>query len=294
MTQIIDGKQISQDIRQETAAGIQKRLSAGLRPPGLAVILVGENPASKAYVGSKIKTCAELGIQSFSDHLSADISEQDLLERVRFYNHHSEVDGILVQMPLPVHINPQKVIETIDYRKDVDGFHPINAGRLVIGDPSFVPCTPAGILEMLTRSGNRPDGKHAVVIGRSNIVGKPMANLLLQKSSKGNATVTVCHTGTKNMKDFTRQADILIVAAGSVNSVTPDMIKPGVVIIDVGMNRVPDSSKPTGHRLTGDVDYEGCFPIASAITPVPGGVGPMTIAMLMKNTLASANHEIYS
>lgn len=291
---MIDGKQISQDIKQEVSLGIERRMSAGLRAPGLAVILVGENPASKAYVGSKIKTCAELGIISFSDHLPAEVSEKDLLDRVRFYNQHPEVDGILVQMPLPAHINPQKVIETIDYRKDVDGFHPINAGKLVTGDPCFVPCTPAGILEMLDRSGNRPDGKHAVVIGRSNIVGKPMANLLLQKSKKGNATVTICHTGTKNMGQFTRQADILVVAAGAVNAVTPDMIKPGVVIIDVGMNRIPDPTKASGYRLTGDVDYEGCFPLASAITPVPGGVGPMTIAMLMKNTLASANHEIYS
>jgi len=294
MTQIIDGKAISEQIKAEIKIDVAKLKAEKGIVPGLAVILVGENPASQTYVGAKQKACEEAGFLSITDRQPSTISENDLLDLVRRYNNRSDIHGILVQLPLPDHINSSKVIETIDYKKDVDGFHPINAGKLVIGEPCFAPCTPAGIVVMLERSGHLPDGKHVVVIGRSNIVGKPMANLLVQKSKTANATVTICHTGTKNIARFTKQADIIIAAVGRQNSVTADMIKDGVVIIDVGMNRIADPSKKSGFRLVGDVDYEGCFPKCAAITPVPGGVGPMTIAMLLKNTFLSATGKIFS
>lgn len=294
MTQIIDGKLIAQQIKDEIKKDtIALKSTTGITP-GLAVILVGENPASQTYVGAKGKACEEVGFLSVTDRQPSTISENELLDIVRKYNERPDIHGILVQLPLPDHINASKVIETIDYKKDVDGFHPINAGKLVIGEPCFAPCTPAGVLVLLERSGQLPNGKHTVVIGRSNIVGKPMANLLIQKAKNANSTVTICHTGTKNIGDFTRQADIIVAAVGKVNSVTPDMIKDGAVIIDVGMNRIEDSSKKSGYRLVGDVDYDGCFSKSSAITPVPGGVGPMTIAMLLKNTFLSATGKIFS
>ncbi len=293
MAQIIDGKSIAAEIRAGLKEDVTRLLQSGHRRPGLAVILVGENPASQAYVGSKVKACEEIGFYSSSDRLPADVPEEVLLNRIRDLNSDPLIDGILVQMPLPGHISEKKVIETIDYRKDVDGFHPVNAGKLVIGEPCFAPCTPAGILVLLEKSGNLPSGKHVVVVGRSNIVGKPVANLLIQKTRSANATVTICHTGTQNLPRFTRQADILIAAAGKPESITADMIQDGAVLIDVGINRVPDPNSKTGYRLTGDIDFAGCEPKCAAITPVPGGVGPMTIAMLMKNTFLSATGKIF-
>ncbi|MCK6600892.1 MAG: bifunctional methylenetetrahydrofolate dehydrogenase/methenyltetrahydrofolate cyclohydrolase FolD [Bacteroidetes bacterium] len=293
MAQIIDGKSIASEIRAGLKEDVTRLLQSGHRRPGLAVILVGENPASQAYVGSKVKACEEIGFYSSSDRLSADVPEEVLLNRIKDLNSDPLIDGILVQMPLPGHISEKKVIETIDYRKDVDGFHPVNAGKLVIGEPCFAPCTPAGILVLLEKSGNLPSGKHVVVVGRSNIVGKPVANLLIQKTRSANATVTICHTGTQNLSRFTRQADILIAAAGKPESITADMIQDGAVLIDVGINRVPDPNSKTGYRLTGDIDFAGCEPKCAAITPVPGGVGPMTIAMLMKNTFLSATGKIF-
>lgn len=294
MTQIIDGKLIAQQIKDEVKRDTAALKSVSGIVPGLVVILVGENPASQTYVAAKGKACEEVGFFSITDKQPAAISETDLLNLVRHYNERSDIHGILVQLPLPNHINASKVIETINYKKDVDGFHPINAGKLVIGEPCFAPCTPAGVQVLLERSGHLPDGKHTVVIGRSNIVGKPMANLLIQKAKNANSTVTVCHTGTPNISDFTKQADIIVAAVGKVNSVTADMVKDGVVIIDVGMNRIADASKKSGYRLVGDVDFDGCFPKSAAITPVPGGVGPMTIAMLLKNTFLSATGKIFS
>jgi len=293
MAQIIDGKSIAAEIRAELKEEVARLIQSGHRRPGLAVILVGDNPASQAYVGSKVKACEEIGFYSSSDRLPADVPEDVLLNRIRDLNSDPSIDGILVQMPLPGHISEKKVIETIDYRKDVDGFHPVNAGKLVIGEPCFAPCTPAGILVLLEKSGNLPSGKHVVVVGRSNIVGKPVANLLIQKNRSANATVTICHTGTQNLSRFTRQADILIAAAGKPDSITADMIQDGAVLIDVGINRVPDPNSKTGYRLTGDIDFAGCEPKCAAITPVPGGVGPMTIAMLMKNTFLSATGKIF-
>lgn len=293
MAQIIDGKSIASEIRAGLKEDVNRLLQSGHRRPGLAVILVGENPASQAYVGSKVKACEEIGFYSSSDRLPADVPEEVLLNRIRDLNSDPLIDGILVQMPLPGHISEKKVIETIDFRKDVDGFHPVNAGKLVIGEPCFAPCTPAGILVLLEKSGNLPSGKHVVVVGRSNIVGKPVANLLIQKTRAANATVTICHTGTQNLSRFTRQADILIAAAGKPESITADMIQDGAVLIDVGINRVPDPNSKTGYRLTGDIDFAGCEPKCAAITPVPGGVGPMTIAMLMKNTFLSATGKIF-
>lgn len=294
MAQIIDGKLISSQLKNEIKVEADKLKTEKGITPGLAVILVGENPASQTYVGAKTKACEEVGFFSITDRQPETISESDLLKLVQHYNERDDIHGILVQLPLPKHIDSTKVIEAINYKKDVDGFHPINAGKLVIGEPCFAPCTPAGIQVLLEKSGNYPDGKHTVVIGRSNIVGKPMANLLIQKAKNANSTVTICHTGTKNIGHFTKQADIIVAAVGHPNSVTADMIKEGVVIIDVGMNRIEDKSKKSGYRLVGDVDYEGCFPLAAAITPVPGGVGPMTIAMLLKNTFLSATGKIFS
>lgn len=293
MTQIIDGKAIAQQIRQELKIEVDKLIFAGKPVPGLAVILVGENPASQAYVGSKIKACEELGFLSVSERYPENITEAFLLERISLLNQRPDIHGILVQMPLPKHISEKKVIEAIYYRKDVDGFHPVNVGKLVIGEPGFVPCTPAGIMVLLERSGNLPEGKHVVVVGRSNIVGKPIANLLVQKSKLANATVTVCHTGTPDIAKFTREADIVIAAAGKPNAITGDMIKDGCVLIDVGINRVPDSSAKSGYRLVGDASFESCAPKCKAITPVPGGVGPMTIAMLMKNTFSGATGQFF-
>lgn len=287
----IDGKQISAEIRSEVAAEVAKLKAAGVEP-GLAVILVGENPASVSYVTAKERACVEVGIRSFPIRMAADTSEEVLLAEIERLNQDPAVHGILVQLPLPKHIDESAVIRAISPEKDVDGFHPISLGKMVLGEDTFLPCTPHGIIQLLIRSGVETSGKHVVVVGRSNIVGKPVANLLIQKAAGANATVTICHTGTKDMANFTRQADILIVAVGRPNTVTADMVKPGVVVIDVGVNRIDDATKKNGFRLVGDVDYPAISEIADKITPVPGGVGPMTIAMLMANTAKSAANTL--
>jgi len=283
--QIIDGKAIAKAIREEIKAEVAALRERGALP-GLAVILVGEDPASQVYVRQKGKACEQAGIHSITENLPADIREADLLKKIAEFNADDRFHGILVQLPLPSHIDTQKVIEAVDPRKDVDCFHPENVGRLVIGQPRFLPATPAGILELLRRSGNSPNGKHVVVVGRSNIVGKPLANLLLQKSADANALVTVVHSAAKDVGLFTREADILVAAIGRPRYIRADMVKPGAVVIDVGVNRVA-ADTPRGYRLVGDVDFEAVAKKAGAITPVPGGVGPMTIAMLLKNTLTA-------
>ena len=284
---LIDGKKIAEQVLEECQHTAQALIERGVTP-GLAVVLVGDNPASKVYVRSKRQTCEKLGIRSFAYDLPADISERKLLDLIDELNNHSEVHGILVQMPLPPHIREQRVLNTLDPAKDVDGFHPVNTGKLLNGEECFVPCTPAGCQELLVRYGFSPGGKHVVIIGRSNIVGKPLAALLVQKSPDADATVTICHSRTTNLPDITRQADILVAAIGVPEFVKPDMVREGVVVIDVGINRVVDPTSPKGYRLVGDVDFEGVRPRVAAITPVPGGVGPMTIAMLMRNTLRAA------
>ena len=282
---IIDGKQVAADIRAEVAQKVVELKKNG-KNPCLAVILVGENPASVSYVTGKQKALAEVGMQDRSVHLPENTSEEDLLKLIDQLNNDDTVHGILVQLPLPKHINEDKVIMAISPEKDVDGFHPVNVGNMMIGRPGFLPCTPHGIIVLLQRMGIETSGKHAVVIGRSNIVGKPVSVLLAQKSV--NCTVTLCHTGTKNLPEITKQADIVVVASGHPHTLTGDMIKEGAVVIDVGVNRIPDSSKKSGFRLVGDCDFDDLKEKASFITPVPGGVGPMTIAMLMVNTLESA------
>ena len=283
--QIIDGKQIALDVRAGVAEKVAALKAKGITPC-LAVVLVGENPASVSYVTGKRKALAEAGMADKSVELPENTSEEDLLKLIDELNRDDSVHGILVQLPLPKHINEDKVIMAISPEKDVDGFHPVNVGNLVIGKKAFLPCTPHGIIVLLERMGIETSGKHAVVIGRSNIVGKPVSLLLARKET--NCTVTICHTGTKNMAEITRQADILIAASGHPHTVTADMVKDGAVIIDVGVNRIPDSTKKSGFRLIGDCDFEDLKEKASYITPVPGGVGPMTIAMLMYNTLEAA------
>jgi methylenetetrahydrofolate dehydrogenase (NADP+)/methenyltetrahydrofolate cyclohydrolase len=285
---IIDGKAIAEQIRQEVKKEAATLLQQRGIIPGLVVILVGDHPASAQYVTMKGKACVEVGFYSVTQRHPSDISERALFDLIGRCNNDPKIHGILVQMPLPKHINEQKIVESIDPHKDVDGFHPYNVGRLVIGEDSFVPCTPAGIVELLMRSGNPPDGKHVVVVGRSNIVGKPVANLLIQKSARANAIVTVVHTGTKDIARYTRMADILIAAMGKPEIITGDMIKEGAVVIDVGSNRIEDPSQPKGYRFVGDVHFASASQRAKAITPAPGGVGPMTIAMLLKNTLKAA------
>lgn len=282
---IIDGKAIAAQVRSEIAAKVSALKEKGITPC-LAVILVGENPASVSYVTGKQKALAEAGMADKSMHLPESTTEEELLQIIENLNNDDSVHGILVQLPLPKHINEEKVILAISPKKDVDGFHPENVGNLVIGKKAFLPCTPHGIIVLLQKMGIETSEKHAVVIGRSNIVGKPVAILLARKET--NCTVTICHTGTKNMAEITKQADILIAAAGKPHTVTKDMIKPGAVVIDVGVNRIPDATKKSGFRLIGDCDFEDLKETASFITPVPGGVGPMTIAMLMQNTLEAA------
>ncbi|MDI6775689.1 MAG: tetrahydrofolate dehydrogenase/cyclohydrolase catalytic domain-containing protein [Syntrophales bacterium] len=275
--------QIREELKQETALLKEKYNME----PGLVTILVGQNPASVSYVTGKQKTAKELGFYSLQDNQPEDITEEQLLRLIEQYNNDPKIHGILVQLPLPKHINETKVLYAIDPRKDVDGFHPVNVGKMVIGGADYLPCTPAGIQQLLIRSGVKIDGAEVVVVGRSNIVGKPIVNILLQKQKGANATVTVCHTGTKDIAFHTKRADILIVAAGKPNAVTADMVKEGVVVIDVGVNRI--GMTPEGKaKLCGDVDFEGVKEKASAITPVPGGVGPMTITMLMMNTVKAA------
>ena len=282
---IIDGKQIAADVRAEVAAKVSELKKKGVEPC-LAVILVGENPASVSYVTGKRKALAEVGMADRSIQLPESTSESELLELIASLNADASVHGILVQLPLPKHIDEDKVIMAIDPSKDVDGFHPVSVGNLMIGRPGFLPCTPHGIIVLLKKIGIETSGKHAVVIGRSNIVGKPVSILLARKDV--NCTVTMCHTGTKNMAEITRQADIIVVASGHPHTLTGDMVRDGAVVIDVGVNRIPDASKKSGFRLIGDCDFDDLVEKASFITPVPGGVGPMTIAMLMQNTLEAA------
>lgn len=288
---IIDGKLIASQIKEEIKKEVFKLKEEQNITPGLAFILVGENPASVSYVKSKGKACEELGFYSITKTLPEEISETEVIKLIKDFNDDMNVHGILVQLPLPKHINEENIIESINYRKDVDGFHPINIGRMLIGVKSFISCTPYGVVELLKRSNIDTKGKNVVVIGRSNIVGKPVANLFIQKSL--NSTVTVCHSFTKDIREYTLNADIVIAAIGKPHFIKKDMIKEGCVIIDVGINRIPDASKKSGSRLVGDVDYENCIEKCSRITPVPGGIGPMTIAMLMKNTLDSALGKIY-
>jgi methylenetetrahydrofolate dehydrogenase (NADP+)/methenyltetrahydrofolate cyclohydrolase len=287
---IIDGKQVAAQMREELKADVAALRARGIIP-GLGVILVGLDPASSSYVSAKEKACEEAGIFSDDNRLPASTTEAELVALVERMNNDPRIHGILVQLPLPKHINEDTVIGTIRPEKDVDGFTPANVGRLVIGQECFMPCTPHGVVQILARSGVKIAGAHVVVVGRSNIVGKPVANMLLQKREHANATVTICHTGTRDMASFTRQADILIVAAGRPNTVTADMVRDGAVVIDVGVNRVEDSTKKSGFRLVGDVDFDGVSAKASLITPVPGGVGPMTITMLMVNTVESAKRH---
>ena len=282
----IDGKTLAANLRAEIAAGVKNLQETRGVTPGLAVILVGENPASVSYVTAKEKACAEVGILSREVRLPEATSEEELLRHVRALNGDPAIHGILVQLPLPKHISDKAVIDAIAPEKDVDGFTPVNVGKMLIGEKCFLPCTPHGIIKLIEFSGMDLNGKHAVVIGRSNIVGKPVAVLLARKET--NATVTLCHTGTRDLAAFTRQADVVVVAAGRPNTLTGDMLKPGAVVIDVGVNRIPDPSRPKGYRLAGDADFASCAAVASAITPVPGGVGPMTITMLLWNTLEAA------
>lgn len=284
---LIDGKQLSAKILTELKVEVEALRKRGV-VPGLAVVLVGENPASQIYVRNKRKMCGEVGIASFAYDLPATCTEKRLLALIRSLNADSRVHGILVQMPLPKQIDEQKVLNAIDPDKDVDGFHPVNVGKLLNGEECFVACTPAGCQELLLRNGYDPSGKHVVIIGRSNIVGKPLAALLMQKAKGANATVTVCHSRTKKLASVTKQADILIAAIGVPEFVKGSMVKEGVVVIDVGMNRIKDKSRKSGQRLVGDVDFAAVSKKARAITPVPGGVGPMTITMLLKNTVKAA------
>ena len=281
---IIDGKKTAADIREELKQKIDALKAEGKNVPGLVTILIGKDPASQVYVRSKIKDCEEIGMRTKAEFHSADITENELLALVNKYNDDSNFHGILVQLPLPKHIDENKIIEAISPNKDVDGFSPVSIGNLVIGKDTFASCTPAGIQELLIRYGIETKGKHVVVLGRSNIVGKPIANIMLQKKEHANSVVTICHSAAKNLQDYTKQADILIAAIGSAEFVKADMVKEGVVVIDVGINRIDDPSKSKGYRLVGDVDYENVSKKSSYITPVPGGVGPMTRAMLLQNT----------
>lgn len=291
--QLIDGKAVSLQIKQEIAAEVAEIKAKGGKVPHLAVIIVGHDGGSETYVKNKVLSCEQCGFKSTKVAFEADVTEDELLKQIEKFNNDDDIDGFIVQLPLPKHISEQKVIEAIDYKKDVDGFHPINVGRTSIGLPAFVSATPAGILELLKRYNIETKGKNAVVIGRSNIVGKPVASLLTQKAYPGNCTVTVCHSATKNIKEICKEADIIIAAMGSPKFVTADMVKDGAVIIDVGTTRIPCAEAKSGFKLTGDVDFENVAPKCSFITPVPGGVGPMTICSLMKNTLLAGKKEIY-
>ena len=282
----IDGKRLAGEMRAEIARGVAALKSDKGIVPGLAVILVGDNPASVSYVTAKERACREAGMASREIRLPSTAAESDLLAEIAKLNADPSIHGILVQLPLPEGFSEKRVIDAISPEKDVDGFTPVNVGKMLIGEKCFLPCTPHGIIKLIETAGMDLAGKHAVVIGRSNIVGKPVAALLSRKSV--NATVTLCHTGTRDLKAFTRTADVVVVAAGRPGTLTGDMLKDGAVVIDVGVNRVPDASKPKGYRLCGDADFESCAEVASAITPVPGGVGPMTITMLLWNTLESA------
>lgn len=291
--ELIDGKKIADDIKKEIAIQVEEMVAQGKKHPHLAAILVGHDGGSETYVAHKVKACEQCGFTSTLIRFEDDVTEEKLLETIDELNSNADVDGFIVQLPLPKHISEQKIIEAIDYRKDVDGFHPINVGRMSIGLPCFLSATPAGIIELLRRYNIPTKGANCVVLGRSNIVGKPVATLMMQKGYPGDATVTVCNSATKNLKEICAQADIIIAALGSPGFVTEDMVKPGAVIIDVGTTRVPDATRKSGFRLRGDVDFENVADKCSFITPVPGGVGPMTIVSLMKNTLLAAQHIVY-
>ncbi len=291
---IIDGKKIASDIKREISETVTEMLAAGAKRPHLAAILVGHDGGSETYVANKVKACEACGFRSTLIRYEDDVTEEKLLETISRLNEDPEVDGFIVQLPLPRHISEQKIIEAIDYRKDVDGFHPVNVGRMSIGLPCFVSATPSGIMELLKRYGVETRGAKCVVLGRSNIVGKPVANLMMQKAQPGNATVTVLHSASTNIKEACAEADIIIAALGRPGFVTADMVKPGATIIDVGTTRVPDATRKSGFRLSGDVDFANVAEKCAFITPVPGGVGPMTICSLMRNTLLAAKKEIYN
>ena len=290
---LIDGKAISEQIKQEIAAEVAERVARGEKRPHLAAILVGHDGGSETYVANKVKACEACGFASSLIRFESDVTEEILLAEIERLNQDADVDGFIVQLPLPRHINEQRIIEAIDYRKDVDGFHPINVGRLSIGLPCFVSATPNGILQLLKRYNIETSGKKCVILGRSNIVGKPMATLMMQKTYPGDATVTVCHSRSKDLAKECQEADILIAAMGQPNFVTADMVKEGAVVIDVGTTRVPDATRKSGFKLTGDVKFDEVAPKCSYITPVPGGVGPMTIVSLMMNTLLAGTKAIY-
>ena len=290
---LIDGKAISEQIKQEIAAEVAERVARGEKRPHLAAILVGHDGGSETYVANKVKACEACGFASSLIRFESDVTEETLLAEIERLNLDADVDGFIVQLPLPRHINEQRIIEAIDYRKDVDGFHPINVGRLAIGLPCFVSATPNGILQLLKRYNIETSGKKCVILGRINIVGKPMATLMMQKAYPGDATVTVCHSRSKDLVKECQEADILIAAMGQPNFVTADMVKEGAVVIDVGTTRVPDATRKSGFKLTGDVKFDEVAPKCSYITPVPGGVGPMTIVSLMMNTLLAGTKAIY-
>lgn len=291
--QLIDGKAINQQMQAEILKEVETMVANGQKRPNLAVIQVGNDGASTTYVNSKIKTCKAVGFESTDVRFPTDITEAELLAKIAEINADPNVDGLIVQLPLPKHISENKVIEAIDYKKDVDGFHPINTGRMAMSLPAFLPATPAGIMELLARYNIETEGKECVVLGRSNIVGTPISLLMSRKSIPGNATVTICHSRSKNLKEICRRADILIVAIGKPEFVTADMIKPGAVVIDVGIHRLPSTETKSGFKLKGDVKFDEVAPLCSYITPVPGGVGPMTIISLLKNTLLAGQHKIY-
>lgn len=292
MAKIIDGKKIAAEIRGELKSSVSAIKEKTGVVPGIAVLLIGDNPVSKVYVSMKEKACKELGIYSEKHAIDKTITTEDLIKKIEELNNSSKIHGILVQLPLPDHVCEKDVLEAVNVDKDVDCFHPYNVGRMLIGNPAFLPCTPAGVQELLVRSGISPEGKNVVIIGRSNIVGKPLFSILCQKAKNANATVSMCHSRTKNLHEIASQADILVAAIGRPEFVKAGMVKPGAVVIDVGVNRVEDTSREKGYRLTGDVDFEAVKEKASAITPVPGGVGPMTIAMLMKNTVAACRRQL--
>lgn len=293
MYKIIDGKAISEQVKAEIAEEVKEIVATGKRAPHLAVIIVGHDGGSETYVAHKVKSCEQVGFKSTKITFEDTVTEAELLAKINELNNDADLDGFIVQLPLPKHISEQKVIEAIDYRKDVDGFHPVNVGRMSIGLPCYVSATPSGIIELLKRYEIPTSGKNCVVIGRSNIVGKPVATLMMQKGYPGDATVTVCHSRTKNLKEICLQADIIIAALGMPEFLTADMVKEGAAIIDVGTTRVPSATTKSGFRLSGDVKFDEVAPKCSYITPVPGGVGPMTIVSLLKNTLLAAKGEIY-
>ena len=290
--QLIDGKKTAADIKAEIKAEVEQIVANGGKRPHLAAILVGHDGGSETYVAAKVKACEECGFKSTLQRFESDIDEETLLAKIDEFNRDSDIDGFIVQLPLPKHFDEQRVIRAVDPNKDVDGFHPVNVGRMALGLPTFVSATPAGIMELLKRYDIPTRGKRCVVLGRSNIVGKPMAILMMQKTNPGNATVTVCHSATPDIASVTREADIIIAALGQPGFVTADMVKPGATIIDVGTTRVPDATRKSGWRLCGDVDFDNVVPLCSFITPVPGGVGPMTICSLMRNTLLAAKGAV--